>query len=100
MSTLAPPLLIGSSLFLQVTITTIKCQIGSKFSKIQLGTVELAAIDRLEKSPWTSNRRNVVSTQVPSFFWWIFVILAGNKDNYKSLDEFEFQPDSITKLLS
>ena len=24
-------------------------------------------------------------------FDWIFFILAGNKDNYKSLDEFEFR---------
>ena len=28
-------------------------------------------------------------------FDWIFFILAGNKGNHKSLDEFEFQSDSI-----
>ena len=26
---------------------------------------------------------------------WIFFILAGNKDNYKSLDEFEFRQNSV-----
>ena len=29
-------------------------------------------------------------------FDWIFFILAGNKDKYKSLDEYEFQLD-LTK---
>ena len=51
MSTLAPSFLIGSSLFLQVTRTTIKSRIGLKFSKIGPGTYELAALGRLEKSP-------------------------------------------------
>ena len=30
---------------------------------------------------------NVVTTLAPFFFDWIFFILAGNKDNHKSLDE-------------
>ena len=51
MTTLAPSFLIGSSLFLQVTRTTIKSQMGSKFGKIGPGTYELAALERLEKSP-------------------------------------------------
>ena len=50
-TTLAPSFLIGSSLFLQVTRTTITSRMGSKFSKIQPGTYELAALERLEKSP-------------------------------------------------
>ena len=50
-STLAPPLLIGSSSFLQVTRTAIKAWIGSKFGKIGLGSAELAALERLENSP-------------------------------------------------
>ena len=29
-------------------------------------------------------------------FNWFFFILAGNKDNYKSLGAFEFRQDSIT----
>ena len=52
MSTLAPQFLIGSFSFLQVTSKTIKSHTGSKFSKIQPGTVDLAAqVMYLEKSP-------------------------------------------------
>ena len=43
--------LIGSSLFLQVKSTTIISRMGSKFRKIGSGTYELAALERLEKSP-------------------------------------------------
>ena len=50
MSTLAPPFLIGSSSFLQVSSTIIISQTGSKFSKIQPVTAELAALELLEKS--------------------------------------------------
>ena len=47
-NTLAPSFLIVSSLFLQVTRTTIKSQMGSKFGRIEPGTYELAAIERLK----------------------------------------------------
>ena len=67
MTTLAPSFLIGSSLFLQVTRTTIKSRVGSKFGKIGPGTYELAALEHLEKSSWTYNGRNVMTTLVPSF---------------------------------
>ena len=50
-TTLAPSFLIGSSSFLQVTSTTIKAWMGSKFVQIRPRIVELAALDRLEKSP-------------------------------------------------
>ena len=50
-STLASPILIGPSLFLQVTNTTIKSRTGLKFSKIQPEGVELAVLERLKKSP-------------------------------------------------
>ena len=43
--------LICSSLFLQVTRTTIKSRMGLKLGRIRLGTYELAALERLEKSP-------------------------------------------------
>ena len=43
MTTLAPSFLIGSSLFLQVTRTTIKSRLGSKFGRIGPGTYELAS---------------------------------------------------------
>ena len=68
-STLAPPFWIGSSSFLQVTRTTITSQTGSKFGKIQQETAELAALERLEKSPLTYNGRKVVSTLVSSFLY-------------------------------
>ena len=48
MTTLAPSFLICSSLFLQVTRTTIKSQMGSKLGRIQPGTYELAALERLK----------------------------------------------------
>ena len=51
MNTLAPSFLIGSSLFSQVTRTTIKSELGSKFGRIRPETYELAAPERLEKSP-------------------------------------------------
>ena len=50
-NTLAPSFLIGSSSFLQVTRTTIKAWASSKFDHIRPRTAELAALERLEKSP-------------------------------------------------
>ena len=49
-STVVPQFLIESSSFLQVTRTTIKAGMSSNFDQIGLLTVELAAIERLEKS--------------------------------------------------
>ena len=43
--------LIGSSSFLQVTRTTIISRTSSKFGQIGSRTVELAALEHLEKSP-------------------------------------------------
>ena len=51
MTALARSFLIGFSLFLQVTRSTIISRMGSKFGKIGPGTYELAALERLEKSP-------------------------------------------------
>ena len=50
-STLAPPFLIGSSSYLQVTRTTITSRTSSKFGQIGPRTTELAALERLEKFP-------------------------------------------------
>ena len=50
-TTLAPSFLIGSSSFLQATSKPIISWMGSKFSRIRPGTYELAALERLEKSP-------------------------------------------------
>ena len=60
MSTLAPSFLIGSSSYLQVTRTSITSRMSSKFGQIEPRTAELAALERLEKSPLTYNRRNLV----------------------------------------
>ena len=49
-STLAPSLLIESSSFLGLTRTTIKAWISSKFGRIPLLTLELAALERLKKN--------------------------------------------------
>ena len=51
MTTLALSFLIGSSLFLQVTKTSITSGPSSKLNEIGPRTAELAALERLEKSP-------------------------------------------------
>ena len=50
-STLVPSFLIGSSSYLQVTWTSIISRTSSKFGQIGPRTAELAALERLEKSP-------------------------------------------------
>ena len=50
-STLAPSFLIGPSSFLQVMRKTITSRTSLKLGKIGLRTAELAALERLEKSP-------------------------------------------------
>ena len=50
-TTLAPSFLIGSSSFLQTTRKPKISRIGLKFNRIQPGTYELPALERLEKSP-------------------------------------------------
>ena len=63
-TTLATSFLIGSSSFLHVTSKPVISRLGSKFSRIQPGTYELPALERLEKSPSTYNGRNIVTTLV------------------------------------
>ena len=50
----------------QVTRSTIKAWMGSKFGQIGPWTVGLAALERLKKSLYTYNGRNVVTTLVLS----------------------------------
>ena len=51
-NTLAPLFFIGSSSFLQVTMTIIKFRMSSKFDQIRPElTAELAALEPLEKTP-------------------------------------------------
>ena len=65
MTTLAPSFLIGSSLFLQVTRTTIN---GFEIRQDPIRDFKkLATLEHLEKSPKTYNGRIVVTTLVPSF---------------------------------
>ena len=66
-NTLAPLFLIGSSSYFQVTRTSITSRMSSKFGQIGPRTAELAALERLEKSPYTYNGRNLVYTLAPSF---------------------------------
>ena len=67
-NTLAPLFLIGSSSFLQVTMTIIKFRMSSKFDQIRPEwTAELAALELLEKSPYTYHWRNLVNTLESSF---------------------------------
>ena len=66
-NTLAPSFFIRSSSFLQVTRTTIKSWTSSKFDQIRPWNAELPALERLEKSPYTYNGRNLVNTLAPSF---------------------------------
>ena len=61
-STLAPSFLIGSYSFLYVTRISIKVWMCSKFGKNRPGSTELAALERLKKTPYTYNGRNVVSS--------------------------------------
>ena len=50
MTTLASSFFIRSSLFLHVARKILKSRMGLKFGKIQPGTEELAALERLDKS--------------------------------------------------
>ena len=57
---------------------------GLEFGKIGPGSTALAALERLKKI-----HRPIMGEHSGAFiFKWIFIILAGNKDNYKSLNEF------------
>ena len=71
-NTQAPSFLMGYSTFLQLTRTTIISRMSSKFGQIGPRTAELAALERLEKSPYTfngenGNGENVVNTLAPLF---------------------------------
>ena len=97
MTTLAPSFLIGSSSYLQVTETSITSRTSSKFGQIGPRTAELAALERLEKSPYTYNGRNLVNTLAPSFFNQSSSILQVTcEDMHESLDEFKCRPDTDT----
>ena len=62
---LAPSFLIGSSSFLQVTRESITSRMSLKYGQIRS---KFAALERLEKSPYAYNGRNVENTLAPTFF--------------------------------
>ena len=64
---------------------------SSKYSLIGPLTAELAALERLKKSPITNNGKNGLAVLDRIHF-----ILAGNDDIHESLDEFEIWPDPTT----
>ena len=94
MNTLAPSFLIESS-YLQVTRTSITARTSSKFGQIGPRTVELAALERLEKFP-SSYREKSCEHSSSFIFESIILILAGNEDMHESLGEFKFWPDTTT----
>ena len=68
MTTLAPSLLIGPFLYLQVTRITMKFRIGSKFGKIRPGTEELAALKRM-KNPQSLIMEEYCDPSSAFIFW-------------------------------
>ena len=64
---------------------------SSNFGLLGLLATELAALERLKKSPYAYNGKNDVST-----FSRILFIFAGNDKIHESLDEFEIRLDQNT----
>ena len=67
MATLANSFLIGSFSFVGITRTIIISRMSSNFGQVRPQIAELAALERLEKSPYTYNGKNVVATLAPLF---------------------------------
>ena len=74
----------GSFSFLQITRTTIKAGMSLNFGPTPPLTTELAALEHLKIDVQSCDHSSAF------IFDWIFFILAGNKDNHKSLEEFDF----------
>ena len=66
-ATLAPLFLVDFFLFLHIKRITIISRMTSNLSQIRSWTMELVALEFLEKSPYTYNERNVVATLAHSF---------------------------------
>ena len=82
MAALAPSVLFGSSLFLEVTRTSIASKMSFIFDQIR----PLTALECLKNNILCCGHSSIF------VFQWIFFILAGSKNNYNISDEFEFQP--------
>ena len=96
MTTLAHIFFIISSSFLQVTRSTIKACMGSKFGQIKPWTVGLAALECLKKIPIVLYWEKCCDHSSAYNFKLIIFILADKKHNHKSLNESEFRQDLIT----
>ena len=86
-TTLVLSILNGSSPFLHTIRTTIEAWMSLNFVKIpsHIFILELAPLEHLKNNIYCCDHSS-------SFiFEWIFFILAGNKDNHKSLDEFNLK---------
>ena len=68
-----------------------RSRMSSKFRKIRPWTTELAALERLKKSPLTYNGKECCERSSAFISNGIFFILAGNKDSHKISHEFEIQ---------
>ena len=67
---------------------------SSKFGEIRPWTAELAALERLKKSNILIMEK--MTSHFSAIFHLILLILAGNEDMHRSLDEFEIRPDPTT----
>ena len=81
-STLAPSFLIESFSYLQVTRTIIISR--TNFGLIRPWTAELAALELLEKIPYTYNGEYLVSTLAPSFSVGSSSFLQGTRTTIKA----------------
>ena len=79
---LASAFLIGSSSSFHLTKTNINAWMSWKFCRIRPRTYELAALEDLEKSPYTNKWEKCCDRSSAFNFKSIFFILADKKDNY------------------
>ena len=85
-------------------MTYIRAWMSLKFGQIRSGTTELAALEHLKNQCfpffpisqlwlYLGNSQVSVYRTIGPLVYWIFFILAGNKDNYTVSDQFEIGPD-------
>ena len=84
---------IRSFSYLQVIMTCMRAWRSLKFSQIRPLTAELAALERLKKSPLTYNGEKWCCHFFSAILDQILFILAGNDDIHKRL--VEIRPDPI-----
>ena len=76
-------------------MTCMRARTSLNFGLIGPPTAELAALERLKKSPWLIMGKTM-SPLFSAFVDRILFILAGNDNIQESLDEFEIRPDPTT----